>query len=398
MNKKSNQTSKSIFGTTIQYYITDKCLQGCPHCASFNQKMIDMSPTIFKTTIRSLKNQGVKRIELFANDPILHPQIDKFIEILEQSKLNYAILTIGDSFKFSEVKKIFKRLLQKINPNKGGFVFSVDYTLKSANKILKNGYNAYAFKAKTFWDMAPQLQATNIPIRINAVITKHNIKEIPKIIKQATEIGFGASFCFAQTIRKDFEELFKRGLTPQLEKEFRAFLQKYELLNKKEIDKIIKQAQKIVDNQELKPFNIFRGIDRSEEKISKKDLEILREKLLKLKRNKKIGNNILPNEEFINNLGKKNIGCFNLLKQGVFPQLKVASSGQAQFCCDLIDPNTSQYSIQELDNQIKQKEFLKMLRRNPYILICLYFNPCSFSVNYVQYRVKSQNKPIFPKL
>lgn len=390
---KNAKNKKSIFGETIQYYVTDKCLQGCPHCASFKQVMIDMSPSIFRETIHSLKNQGVKRIELFANDPILHPQIDELIQILEQSGLNYAILTIGDSFKYPKVKKIFNHLLQKTTLDKSGFVFSVDYTLKSADKILKNGYNAYAFKAKSFWEMAPQLQIMNISVRINAVITKYNVNEVPKIIKQAAKMEFAASFCFIQTIRQDFEELFKKGLTAPLEKKFRTFLQKkYGILNTKEIDKVIKQTREIATDKDLKPFNIFRGTDRSEEAIPEKDLEILRKKLLKLKQNKKIGNNILPDENFINNLGKKNIGCINLLKQGVFPQLKVASSGRAQFCCDLNDPNTARYSIQELDNLNKQKEFLKILRENPHILICLYFNPCSFSVNYVRYGTKSRNK------
>src|SRR3989338_7088466 len=102
----------SLFGNTVQLYITQACEMGCPHCASREQKMPNMKPETLQTIIKVLESNMVERVELFANDPILHPQIETFIGMLNQSTLKYAILTVGASPKNSDVRKRFLEVLE----------------------------------------------------------------------------------------------------------------------------------------------------------------------------------------------------------------------------------------------------------------------------------------------
>jgi hypothetical protein len=70
-----------------------------------------------------------------------------------------------------------------------------------------------------------------------------------------------------------------------------------------------------------------------------------------------------------------------------FPQIKVGTGGEMVFCCDLYDPLTTAYELEDMCDSVKRKEFLEIIRTNPYIWLCALLNPCDFSVNNVRYEV-----------
>src|SRR3989338_7541459 len=85
--------NKNFLGKTVQIYTTPRCAMSCRHCNSRNLKMPDMTLATFEKALKGAKAFGAERVELFANDPILHPEIEEQIELLNRSGLEYAILT-----------------------------------------------------------------------------------------------------------------------------------------------------------------------------------------------------------------------------------------------------------------------------------------------------------------
>lgn len=379
---------QKLLGKTVQLYITGKCKMNCLHCSA-PREIMDMTLETFKETIKWSLINGAERIELFANDPLLHPDIEKMVEVLNKSGLGYAILTIGDSSHDEKTFKKFLKLAEKIDKEKGAFVFSVDFTEETSQEILKDEGSvdyAYAFKAETFWNkLAPLLLEKRIPVRTNTVISRKNVDEVTLIMNRVIEMGFTASFCYIQVRQPEFDKLRSKGLTLTLEKYFRKFMIESNLLHVSNVENIIEETKRIVSSGELNDntvFNTFRGGDYSESEISISQLEKLRKELSLLK--EKYPNRLLPPQDFIKVIGNRGFGCIELLKNRNFPQMKVGTKGQLLFCCDLHDKYTSEYTVYKRDRWTS-KIFQEMLRINPYIWICMYFNPCDFSVNHVVY-------------
>lgn len=387
-----------MFGTTVQLYVTPECGMNCEHCRSRLQRIPNMTPATLKEVVEVLKIKGVRQVEEFANDPILSPHILEHLRILDESGLNFRILTVGDSPHDPNVKKRFSQVMENISRERGGFVFSVDFTEKTAKRILFQGTTnrnfVYAFKADTFWELAPSLQAERISVRVNIAISRYNIDEVVQIIQQVVKMGFAVSFCFVQTRQQEFDELSK-GVTQKLELEFREYLRRSNLLTSYEIEGIIEETYKIVARNELEdikdqnsnlvqmsPFNAFRGTDRSEGEIPEERLIKLRHDILTLKSENDM---ILPGEDFISNIGNRGFGCIHLIERRRFPQMKIGPEGQIWFCCDLHDPCTSTYLIGEMREKRREDALLESIRTNPYIWICTFFNPCDFSVNHVTF-------------
>lgn len=356
--------------------------------------MPDMSDTAFVCVIDYLKGFGVSRIELFANDPILHPEILQQVKILNDSGLEFAILTIGDNPDNPTVKDTFWKVAGCIDKDRGGFVFSVDLTEEDAKHIMNDasykGDKSYAFKAQTFWEMAPELQRLGIKARINVVITRNNVTSVSEIMERAAQMGFAASCCFVQYQQPTFREIVKNGhLSDENLTAFREFIRASELLDEGEVSAVVERAKKIVSSGNFSAFNAFRGNDPREGDIPETTLSAMRDQLIALK--SRYPEHILPSEDFVNGLGNAGFGCLELLKQGKFPQMKIGPEGQIWFCCDLHDPETARFHLHGIvSNSDAPNLLLRTIRTNPYIWLCAWANPCDFSVNHVQYQTKTK--------
>ncbi|MFC1756541.1 radical SAM protein [Patescibacteria group bacterium] len=384
----------TFLGPTLQIYTTSKCNMKCAHCASRFQRMPDMSNDVFLDILKHAYNCGIKRIELFGNDPLLHPKIKEQIRMLNDHSYDYAICTVGASPEKKDTERLFWDIVGSIDNRKGGVVFSVDCTEKTAIDVLESDIlgvdNSYAFKALTFWRYAGLLKKMGISARTNTVISRYNINDVNKIIRRVVEMGFATSFCFVQHCQMDFENLKDKGLIGELRDKFYEYLLSTNILERQQIDKIIEEAEKIVSAGKLEkggPFNCFRGFDSSESEVDLLELQTIRTELLNLK-NETSGGLVLPNDDFILDVGNKGFGCLELLRQEKYPQMKVDSRGRMTFCCDLHDPLTQTFSIKDFGNTSMREAFLKNILSNPYIWLCCYFNPCDFSVNRVGYDTK----------
>lgn len=371
--------SRSIFGSTVQVYVTPNCAMGCPHCGSKELMFSNMSLSTFELTLDVLKSAGVSRVELFANDPLLYPNIREFVGMLNASGLGYALLTTGSSPKDPGVTKLFYDVIDLIDPSKGGLVFSVDYLFH-----LTGEFDPYHFKANVYHGVARDLRNRGLPVRTNTVVSRNNVDSVPQIIRSVIEQGFAASLCFVQSVSKEFEAIFNAGSISTYMSELVNTLEGIRFIRNEDVPEIIAEMSAIVaaGPQFPSPFNCFRGVNRSEGDINPDDLQNLRQELLKIKA--EFPWQLLPSESFISNLGDPSpFGCLELLEQGKFPQLKVGSRGEIKFCCDLHDPQCRDWNIVDLRIPEKQADFLQQVRKNPYILLCTIFNACDFSVNHV---------------
>jgi len=376
-----------MFGETIQCYSTPACNMKCVHCSSRLQGMKEMSMKTLQDIINFCKMQGILRIELFANNPQLHKEFDAQIDMLNDSGLDYAILAVGADPDDPKILDDFKESILKMNDH-GGLVFSVDYTKEIAEQLLKSNHkdtHSYAHKALSFWNLIPFLKEHNFKVRTNSVISKHTIKEIPEIIKRVAQEGFGASFCFVQCEDTYMKRIKKVGFQYSDRIDFKTFLERNQLPDfsvdrlSSAFDIFVRgKAWQREDFQES--FNRFRGLDKSEGDLNASELNPLKDELLDLKR--QFPDNVLPDSEFIKDLGFRGNGCVDLLRIKKFPQLKIGSEGQFFFCCDMHDPVTRAWNI----HNFNEKEMLDSISLNPYIWLCACFNPCAFSVNKVKYK------------
>ncbi|MDO8555286.1 MAG: hypothetical protein Q7R75_01855 [bacterium] len=383
----------NFFGETIQAFVTAKCGMGCPRCSLKGQSYPDMSVKTFEEVVRVLPELGVKRLELFANDPLKHPQIEKFVEILNGANLNSTILTVGaTSHNDYTISGQFFRVLKSIDPKKISFVFSVDHTKKRIAEILSAGENhpefPAAIKAMAFWQLAPLLNLKKISFRTNTVINRSNYTEVEEILDRVVALGGLVSFCHAQHTPPEFYRVFEAGeLGTELEKKLRGKMESVEFLSRLEMESIIRNVKQVIRLRQTRYFNNFRGDNPSEAEIPEKDLLNLHNQLLSLK--KFLGGSVLPGEDFISSLGDEGFGCLNLLKAGKFPQIKIGTEGQLVFCCDTHDPITRSYKLENmLDPEIRES-FLHTTKTNSYIWTCLLF-PCSWSVNHVKYASRKE--------
>lgn len=397
-NGRNVREGEVKLGSTLQGYITKACSMQCGHCRSWKSwdGSSDMSPETLSDILETLEMLNVDRFEFFSADPLECPNIEELVQIANESSRDYGVLTVGKSPNGDLcVEQRFSSLLDYMSDNrKGSLVFSVDFSEMTAREYCAKGRQdsrfPYAWKALAFWENVERVKKAGVPIRANIVISRDNIDEVSFIAEEIAQMGLAVSCCFVQTKHERFRQIQADRTISAFSSSFLQFLRDSCMLSDKEIAKIYSEAYEIArggkTSDEEGIFNAFRGLDPWEAGIPEENLQQLRGELLALK--DKFGDKIiLPGRQFIQELGTgSNIGCPELLRQGIFPQLKVDSNGRLFFCCDLHDPITNGFALRDLRRKGKRVEFLKEMRLNPYIWMCLFFNGgCQFSVNYVKY-------------
>lgn len=382
----------TVFGETVQLYFTPACGMGCARCSSKDLAMPEMSLKTLEATLDFLRAVGAKRVELFANEPLMHPELMRAIRILNQCGLQYAILTVGQSPGSPALENTFRAALEAVDPDKGSFVFSVDHDQETAEEIVSRGRGDnnrkfdYAFKALAFWKFADTLKNRNFSVRTNTVISRDNFKEVEGIIRGVAGHGFSASFCYEQTVQPRFVDLMEKGHTPEFDGYYRLYLESCCLWSSAEVEMLVKHSKRIIAEgiSGHTRFNTFRS-GKSSGDVPAEELIRLRQRLLEMK-NSSLRPHILPSVEFISNLGDTPPGCIELLRQGRYPQLKIWPDGSVQYCCDLRDPLTVCYDVKNLLMPGMMEMFAETIRVNPYIALCNFCNPCDFSVNWVKFK------------
>jgi len=96
----------------LYFYLTDTCNLSCRHCwiepsYSNGAKAISvMDRELFTTILDQAEPLGMKAVKLTGGEPLLHPLIDQFLDIIRQKQLRLTIETNGTLCTASLTKKI----------------------------------------------------------------------------------------------------------------------------------------------------------------------------------------------------------------------------------------------------------------------------------------------------
>ncbi len=80
---------------TVDVFITSRCNLKCVHCFSATNAAVDMSLENLHSIFDQLEKMGVLEVRINGGEPLLHPSIDKILQMLEPKRFRKVILTNG---------------------------------------------------------------------------------------------------------------------------------------------------------------------------------------------------------------------------------------------------------------------------------------------------------------
>jgi len=221
---------------------TMKC---CLNCAMCHQKEIKHWPNMpysdFEKMLINLKKEGVKKVSLVGGEIFVHPEMWKFVELMERMDFQYDLssnlfFVPGGVEKFSKLKGLemittsidgIGELHDKIRGVSGAF----NRTSENIKKIIK----------------------MRIPIDVACVLQKANLKELEEIVKYIIGLNI-----------KSITILVENNLTEAEQK-----------LNKKIIEKVAGRSAEILISAKKNPFGTMNNSDWEIAQKKIKNLQLL---------------------------------------------------------------------------------------------------------------------------
>lgn len=81
--------------SSVDVFVTSRCNLKCVHCFSAYQEPVDMSLEDLKSLFDQLEKMGVLEVRINGGEPLLHPEIGKILQMLENRHFRRVILTNG---------------------------------------------------------------------------------------------------------------------------------------------------------------------------------------------------------------------------------------------------------------------------------------------------------------
>ena len=164
---------KTKLFSTIDFHVTCECNQECPYCWGPRDIENPVSTSASQKIIKKIKDIGAKRIVFTGGDPLKRKDVGKLIRYAKNTGLEVALSTTGD-----ELTKTFFRW----NADYIDLIsLPIDGSTEAINSKTKEaGHLAAVLKALKMLKDYP-----SIDVKICTPVTKHNIKDVPSILKLA---------------------------------------------------------------------------------------------------------------------------------------------------------------------------------------------------------------------
>ena len=164
---------KTKLFSTIDFHVTCECNQECPYCWGPRDIENPVSTSTSQKIIKKIKDIGAKRIVFTGGDPLKRKDVGKLIRYAKNTGLEVALSTTGD-----ELTKTFFRW----NADYIDLIsLPIDGSTEEINSKTKEaGHFAAVLKAL---EMLKDYHS--IDVKICTPVTKHNIKDVPNILKLA---------------------------------------------------------------------------------------------------------------------------------------------------------------------------------------------------------------------
>lgn len=158
----------------LQLEITDYCPLHCPQCYKANAKSCFMSVDVFRRVLIQACSIGVEHIFLNGGEPLLHPQIESFIEEIHLKGIRQSVITSGCG--------VTSHFVQVAQANELNVNVSLNGSTSKINALSRDGFEIAITAAKL-------LKTMHYPFQINWVARHDNVYDLPHLIEYGKKLG-----------------------------------------------------------------------------------------------------------------------------------------------------------------------------------------------------------------
>ena len=161
--------------STIDFHVTCECSQECSYCWGPQNIEIPVATATSKKIIKKIKDVGAKRIVFTGGDPLKRKDIGKLIRYAKEIGLEVALSTTGD-----ELTSSFLRW----NASSIDLIsLPIDGSTEEINSKTKEaGHLKAVLNALKLLKKYPL-----VDVKVCTPVTKHNLNDVPNILKIAEE-------------------------------------------------------------------------------------------------------------------------------------------------------------------------------------------------------------------
>ena len=157
---------------TVYIELTHKCNFKCKHCYANCPQPKEMTFEQVKYLSKILKKEGFKKILLTGGEPLLVKDIKKIVDLL---KKDFKVILITNGTLIKKVDLDYKKL--------DGLYISYDGSNEEEYKLLRGKKGFSIVQENIKW-----LVSQKIKVGIGIILSKYNLKNINKIIKQVKDL------------------------------------------------------------------------------------------------------------------------------------------------------------------------------------------------------------------
>lgn len=339
-----NQTTP--FPRIINCFITEKCNFNCPMCHVKESRNKNMTDLPYETLLPLIEESEkyAPSFQLTGGEPLLHPDLDKIIQLLNNRHLVKGVVTNGLLLE-DKAEMLVRTGLDFLAVSIDGYDEKTQY---------KRGYVTNSFNAIKRGILAvKKLRGKNLfpNIRMATVISEINIGSFDKILTLAEELGvdqwsLSHYFFYPGKIKEmqiKFSEKYRMGNEVWGEELKRGDC----LFNQKQINQIIEKYQEITNYLKSR---------RSKVRVSlQPEVDI-----------NKYYSGMYP--------GKKSI-CTS-----PFNQIFIRGNGDAEICQGYILGNVKNEKMKKLWHNLKAKHFRNVFNKNKIMPAC--FRCCALNIKF----------------
>lgn len=190
LEQKFNFAKSFVFKKSplyVQFYITARCNLACEQCNIIysDAKHQEMHIEQIKKVAKNLKKIGVNIVLLIGGEPFVRKDIHEIVRVFTELNIHVRMQTNGIA---SE-----KQLYECVRAGGKDISISLDTLEPRLQDEINGGFNKSWSRAINTISNVSKIFPDNATAFFNSVIMPKNLKDIIKVIKFATKIGWGVS-------------------------------------------------------------------------------------------------------------------------------------------------------------------------------------------------------------
>ena len=164
--------------TTVNIHLLNPCNMRCQHCFMHDTSKTSLSHDMWVEIIQLIAQAGFKKINFAGGEPMLYSGLDSLIKVSKENGLTTSMVTNGSKITDSWIEQNAEYL--------DIIAVSIDSANTETHKITGRAVNNCPITTEQYLDMCNSIKHHSIRLKINTVVTCHNINEdMQSFIKKA---------------------------------------------------------------------------------------------------------------------------------------------------------------------------------------------------------------------